>query len=450
MQLTLDQLTKSLLALAITTTVIGCSSTLPTQVDVDRKQNLALPQVISDAVSLGYNAFDREKYAVQGLLNNHAVKSQTQKAREVFYRLVHHVAAIQPEAGGWSWEIHVIDRGVVNAYAVGAGKVMVYRGLIEQLALSEDELAFVVAHEMAHNLRLHMRENLSNLVPFELAATGLSQTISPWGSAMVMDYGVMKTLSRAQETEADRLGLELMARAGFDPDAAQRVFQKFYAHELMQREAMAFEQLIPRSDYLRTHPLSEARQADVQQQSNHVTDLYALSDKFTPSEQPLSSQTQVNIHYIDGYEKLYLVGRIAPQTVFTRLLHAEKDISYGADLGYGWLFQRTPQGGLSLHTGLSFFHGDPQIKGNFGGWFTEVGWVFGHHWQTYGRWVSASELDTTGLQKQKLSAGLRWGDYNNGHLYLEAGPARAKPGASAAWQNTYQAEFGYAFNVGLF
>ena len=445
-----DDVVRLFLMLVCVTGISACStSTLPTAVDVERKQNLLLPQSASDMFSRAYNSVDRQKYEVQGLLNNRNVNEQDRRTRDLFQRLVKQVAHIHPEAANWPWEIHVVDRGVVNAYAVGAGKVMVYRGLIDYLALSEDELAFIVAHEMAHNLRLHMRENLSNILPLRLAAVGLSQAISPWGSAMVMDYGIAKPMSRTKEIEADRIGLELMARAGFNPEAAQRTFQKFHDQEMMERDALAFQKIIPRSSYLRTHPLSEERQADVTQQTAKVSQLYALSPPFTPSGRPLSSKTQVNIDYLDGYEKLYLVGRIAPETVITRLLHTDDDVSFGLDLGYGWMLQRTPQGGLNLHAGLSVFHGDPQIKGDFGGVFTEIGWVFDRHWQTYGRLVSAKDLSTNTADKQKLSLGLRWGDYNNGHLYLEAGPARARVGTSG-WQNNNQVEFGYAFNFGFF
>ena len=426
------------------------TSTLPTAVDVDRKQNLVVPQGASDTVSRAYNSVIRSIYQVQGLLDNPSVQYQDQRVQHIFKRLIAHVDAISPEASGWTWEIHVVDRGIVNAFAVGAGKVMVYRGLIEHLALSEDELAFIVAHEMGHNLRLHMRENLSNIVPIYVAGVGLSQAFTPWSSAMVMDYGVTKTMSRTKETEADRIGIELMAHAGFNPLAAQRSFVKFHDQEAMDRDALAYNKIIPRSTYLRTHPLSEARESDVKQQSEKVKSIYALSNKYIATDQPLSNKSAVNLDYIDGYEKLYLVGRIAPETVITRLLHANEDVSFGTDLGYGWMLKRTTQGGLNLHAGLSYFHGDPQIKGDFSGGFAELGWVFNPHWQVYGRVVSAQDIDNAQRKKQKFAGGVRWGDFQRGHLYLEAGQGRAKFNADSGWANNDLLEFGYSFNFGLF
>ena len=428
----------------------ACTSTLPTAVDVDRKQNLALPSFASDAISKIYNYADRSKYQLQGLLDSPEMVEQNNKVQLIFNRLITYVDAFYPQASQWDWEIHVVDRGVVNAYAVGAGKVMVYRGLIEHLALTEDETAFIVAHEMAHNLRLHAREYFSNYLPVQLASIGLSQALSPWASAMITDYGYEKTMSRVKETEADRIGLELMARAGFNPGAAPQSFVKFYQHESMQRDAMAYEKIIPRSTYLRTHPLSEDREIDMQQQMSKVSDLYALSEKYSEADRPMSSKRQVNLDYIDDYEKLYWVGRIAPQTVLTRLVHANTDVSFGSDLGYGWMLKRTSDGGLNLHLGLTYFHGDSQIKGNFVGGFAEAGWVFNPQWQAYGRVVSAHGMIDDHRRKQKILAGVRWGNFNSGHLYLEAGEGQARFRANGPWKTKNTVELGYALNFGLF
>jgi Zn-dependent protease with chaperone function len=428
----------------------GCASTLPTAVEVNRQQNLAVPQMAADVVSKVSNLVDRSVYNAEGLLNTPSVQYQDQRVQVIFKRLIEHVNTIHPEAAQWDWEIHVVDRGRVNAYTVGAGKIMVYRGLIEHLALTEDELAFIVAHEMAHNLREHMREYLSNYVPIYAAGVGLTQALSPWASAMIIDYGVDKNLSRIKETEADRIGLELMALAGFNPDAAKHTFVKLYQDEKMNRDALTYNQLIPRWTYLRTHPLSEDREADVQQQQFKLTEIYERSSKYMPADKPLNTKTSVNQDYMDDYEKLYLVGRIAPETVLTRLVHAKRDVSFGADLGYGWMLHRTEQGGLNLHAGMTLFHGDPQIRGNFSGVFTELGWVFNPYWQIYTRLVNAKNIDGLDSRKQKASAGVRWGNYNLGHLYLEAGQGRLKSRGQSAWDKQQQVEFGYAFNFGIF
>ena len=443
------QLLYSLFLCLVTACLSACTSTLPTAVDVDRKQNLAAPQVAADAVSKVVNFSLRSSYQLQGLLDTPDVQYQNARAEHIFQRLIKHVDKIHPQASVWAWEIHVVDRGIVNAYTVGAGKVMVFRGLIEHMALTEEELAFIIAHEIGHNLRLHTREALSNIVPIYAAGVGLSQALTPWSSAMIMDYGVEKTMSRTQEIEADRIGLELLARAGFQPGAAASAFAKFYELEDMSRNTLVYEKIIPRWTYLQTHPLSEDREKDVTQQTEKINGIYGLSDKYIAPAQALSQKTSVNLDYIDDYEKLYWVGRIAPQTVLTRLVYADTDVSYGSDLGYGWMLKRTPQGGLNLHVGLSLFHGDGQIKGNFSGAFTELGWVFNPHWQLYGRLVSAEDLNNSIRKKQKLSIGLRWGNFNSGHLYLEAGQGRAKFNRNQDWKNDDLVEFGYAYKFGL-
>ena len=443
------QLLYSLFLCLVTACLSACTSTLPTAVDVDRKQNLAAPQVAADAVSKVVNFSLRSSYQLQGLLDTPDVQYQNARAEHIFQRLIKHVDKIHPQASVWAWEIHVVDRGIVNAYTVGAGKVMVFRGLIEHMALTEEELAFIIAHEIGHNLRLHTREALSNIVPIYAAGVGLSQALTPWSSAMIMDYGVEKTMSRTQEIEADRIGLELLARAGFQPGAAASAFAKFYELEDMSRNTLVYEKIIPRWTYLQTHPLSEDREKDVTQQTEKINGIYGLSDKYIAPAQALSQKTSVNLDYIDDYEKLYWVGRIAPQTVLTRLVYADTDVSYGSDLGYGWMLKRTSQGGLNLHVGLSLFHGDAQIKGNFGGAFTELGWVFNPHWQLYGRLVSAEDLNNSVRKKQKLSIGLRWGNFNSGHLYLEAGQGRAKFKRNQDWKNDDLVEFGYAYRFGL-
>lgn len=445
-----NQLFYSLFLCLVTACLSACTSTLPTAVDVDRKQNLAAPQVAAVAVSKVVNFSLRSSYQLQGLLDTPDVQYQNARAEHIFQRLIKHVDKIHPQSSAWDWEIHVVDRGIVNAYTVGAGKVMVFRGLIEHMALTEEELAFIIAHEIGHNLRLHTREALSNFVPIQLASAGIRYAISPWASAMITDYGIEKPMSRTKEIEADRIGLELMAHAGFQPSAAATAFEKFYDLEDKHRNTLAYRKIIPRWTYLQTHPLSEDREKDVKQQTENIDGIYALSDKYIAPAQGLSKKTSVNLDYIDDYEKLYWVGRIAPHTVLTRLVYADTDVSYGSDLGYGWMLKRTPQGGLNLHVGLSLFHGDTQIKGNFGGAFTELGWVFNPHWQLYGRLVSAEDLNNSIQKKQKLSIGLRWGNFNSGHLYLEAGQGRAKFNRNQAWNNDGLVEFGYAYKLDLF
>src|SRR5690625_6198070 len=106
----------------------------------------------------------------------------------------------------------------------------VYSGLIQKLQLSDDELAAVIGHEIAHALREHSREQLSQQVATQMGLSVLSAIL---GSPTVGDLGGMLSdvvinlpNSRTQEAEADRMGVELAARAGYDPRAAVSLWQK--------------------------------------------------------------------------------------------------------------------------------------------------------------------------------------------------------------------------------
>ena len=132
---------------------------------------------------------------------------------------------------GWKWEENVIEMLEVNAWAMPGGKMAVYSGIIEKLQLTDDELAAIMGHEIAHALREHSRERASRQ-----AATGVALSVA--GAVLgVGDTGVNLanmvanvTLnlpnSRTQETEADRIGVELAARAGYNPAAAVTLWEK--------------------------------------------------------------------------------------------------------------------------------------------------------------------------------------------------------------------------------
>jgi predicted Zn-dependent protease len=129
----------------------------------------------------------------------------------------------------YDWEFNVIDEDVPNAFALPGGKVFVYRGLLE-MTESDDELAVVIGHEIAHAMARHGAERMSVQLGTSLAgeaagvAIGLESPVmaqvfySAYG--MASQVGVMLPYSRTQEYEADYIGLILMAQAGYDPDAS--------------------------------------------------------------------------------------------------------------------------------------------------------------------------------------------------------------------------------------
>ena len=135
------------------------------------------------------------------------------------------------DAPAWPWEINVIQSDQLNAWCMPGGKIAFYSGLIEKLAMTDDEIAAVMGHEIAHALREHARERISEQTASQIGITVASVALG--GGKAGADLGQMAYQmafslphSRLHETEADRIGVELSARAGYDPHAAVRVWQK--------------------------------------------------------------------------------------------------------------------------------------------------------------------------------------------------------------------------------
>jgi predicted Zn-dependent protease len=135
------------------------------------------------------------------------------------------------DAPGWKWEVNVITSNELNAFCMPGGKIVFYSGLIRQLSLTDDEIAVVMGHEIAHALREHSREQVSQAIAAQsaigigAALLGLGETSADLANTA---YGALiaTRFSRVDESEADRIGLELAARAGYDPRAGVSIWQK--------------------------------------------------------------------------------------------------------------------------------------------------------------------------------------------------------------------------------
>ncbi|WP_416233059.1 M48 family metallopeptidase [Castellaniella sp.] len=193
--------------------------------------------------------------------------AQTQRVQSIARRLIAQVGAFRPDAKHWDWEVHVLKSGEVNAWCMPGGKIAVYTGLLDKIKPTDAELAAVMGHEISHALREHAREQVSRQMGTSI---GISILAAVTGSQAVADLGsnlsqVMFTLpnSRANETEADRMGVELAARAGYDPRAAITLWQK-----MEQAGGGAPPEI------LSTHPSSQSRIQDLEQASARVLPLY--------------------------------------------------------------------------------------------------------------------------------------------------------------------------------
>ena len=258
-------------ALAAAALLAGCESVQTTAggaVGIERTQRMSPlvseAQLRQEAESSYREVLSEERK--KGALNADA--ALTNRVRAIANRLIPTVAAFRPEATKWQWEVNVIRSDEMNAWCMPGGKIAVYTGLITKLQLTDDEIAAIVGHEIAHALREHARERASEQVGAQVLLTGAVMAVG--GGQVSMDLGSLfyKTFfglpnSRLHETEADRIGVELAARAGYDPRAAISLWRKMGA---------AGGGSVP--EFLSTHPSAETRLADLEVYSARVMPLY--------------------------------------------------------------------------------------------------------------------------------------------------------------------------------
>lgn len=199
-------------------------------------------------------------------LNTNA--NDTKRVQKISKRLIAQVGTFRPDALKWNWEINVIDSKEVNAYCMPGGKIAVYSGIISALNLTDDELAAVIGHEMAHALREHSREQVSQQMATDQALSiaaalaGFSSTQKSLAEK-ASELALTLPFSRTMESEADVIGMELMARAGYNPEAAINVWKK-----MEQLESSSTPEL------LSTHPSDASRIERLQAKLPQVIPLY--------------------------------------------------------------------------------------------------------------------------------------------------------------------------------
>jgi predicted Zn-dependent protease len=252
----------------------ACETVQTTQaglVGVDRKQHML---VSSDDMNKGAAEAYKKVLAdaqSKGQLNRDP--AQVERVRRIANRLIPNTAAFRADAPKWGWEINVLTTSEVNAWCMPGGKIAVYTGLIDKIKPTDDELAAVMGHEISHALREHSREQASQQAAEGMvlgvigAAAGLSNT-SQQLAQLVTNVTFDLPHSRQDETEADRIGVELAARSGYDPRAAVSLWQK-----MNQLGGSAPPQI------LSTHPSSQSRIDDLKVYSERVEPLYQASKK---------------------------------------------------------------------------------------------------------------------------------------------------------------------------
>jgi predicted Zn-dependent protease len=179
----------------------------------------------------------------------------TQRVSGITARLIAQAIKFRPETSDWDWRVTVIDDpGTVNAFCMAGGKMAIYSGLITQLNASDDEIAQVMGHEIAHALSAHTAEQMSIAMATNLAVTAFAITrdepgVALAGASLAAALAIQLPNSRTAEKESDEIGIELAARAGYNPEAAVNLWQKMAKNSGSDSEF----------DFFSTHPAPSKR-----------------------------------------------------------------------------------------------------------------------------------------------------------------------------------------------
>jgi Zn-dependent protease with chaperone function len=274
------------------------------------------------------------------------------RVREITNRLVAEAVRFRPDSSNWHWEVQVInDPKVVNAFCMAGGKMGIYTGFWEKFNASDDEIANVMGHEIGHALASHTREKMSVAMTVSVGATLLAVALTARNSndpnafpiaqntaAMAAALAITLPNSRDAETEADQIGIELAARAGFDPRAAVTLWEK-----------MA-KQGDTSPEFFSTHPAPENRAQRLQALVTQVDPLYQRAkDNKAAAPIPDFLGQPSNEYVVGSTTREEYTARVSAEPEVMTFMAAEFErfrkgdvvlsCSYECGLGYG--FQRS-------------------------------------------------------------------------------------------------------------
>ena len=229
---------------------------------------------INQQAAMGYRQMISEAKA-KGQLDSQSITAQ--RVHKIFNKMVPYANAENHTGQPFNWQIEVIKSKELNAWAMPGGKMAFYTGLVESLNLTDDEIATVMGHEMAHALKEHGKKK-ANMGQFTdvlagVAHVALSTQIGSDGSAVVVgltkDWALDKPYSRSAETEADEVGLLLMAKSGYNPQAAPGLWDK------MQKASKGSQSMLDKLSS--THPTDKDRQENLLRLMPEAMALYQKS-----------------------------------------------------------------------------------------------------------------------------------------------------------------------------
>ena len=275
---------KSLALLVILAALAGCAANPIT----GRSQFMVVPERM--AIGESAAAYSSMMGALGKKKKIEADGERAKKVREITDKLIAQAVRFRPESASWKWEVQVInDPETVNAFCMAGGKMAIYSGMWEKLKATDEEIAHVMGHEIGHALANHTQERMSIAY-----GTGIGTTIAAIAlgarenvAALMQQAAVVAIAlpnSRESETEADQIGIELAARAGYDPKAAVTLWEK------MAKLGGKMPQ------FLSSHPSPENRAARLKELGERVQPLYAAAKAGTSVEAPrfLSAREAVN------------------------------------------------------------------------------------------------------------------------------------------------------------
>ncbi|MCE2917441.1 MAG: M48 family metallopeptidase [Rubrivivax sp.] len=213
---------------------------------------------------------------------------QRQRLNYIAQRIIPFTPPWNGRASRWQWEVNLLASDEINAFCMPGGKIAFYLGILRRLQLNDDEVAAIMGHEAAHALREHARERMGKDFATQTGVNLLSSLLGLGGAGdtLLRIGGQLLTLrfSREDETEADLVGLDLSARAGYDPTAGVTLWQKMLE---------ASKGAPPK--FLSTHPPGETRIRDIQSKLPKVAPLFQRAPKperrFTPPAATAAAST---------------------------------------------------------------------------------------------------------------------------------------------------------------
>jgi Zn-dependent protease with chaperone function len=232
--------------------------------------NLVSAEEVETSAAQDYAKLLSEARAKNSLVG--ANNAQVKRLRAIAQRIVPFAPEWNDRAKSWKWEVNLLDSKEINAFCMPGGKIAFYSGILDDLKLSDDEVAMVMGHEMAHALREHARERMGKNAATGIGASLLSQlfglgdvgqTVTRYGAQLLtLKFG------REDESEADLVGMELAAKAGFNPRAGVTLWKKMDA---------ANKGAPP--EWLSTHPSGSARIAQIEANLPQVLPFYERARK---------------------------------------------------------------------------------------------------------------------------------------------------------------------------